>query len=112
MKEENIEEKVTIICLFCCSIFGLFLIYMFEPTSEYLKKNPEELSQECTGKIKISGKIEDSYVSKNGNYVAKLASNLFVVSEKPIFNEEITVYGRASFYKGNCWIFSDKYESN
>lgn len=104
------EEKKIILALFFCSLCGLLLIFFFQADKTYSEKNLEELLQNCDGKVKVSGEILDSSVSKNGNYVLKLAPKVSVVSGKAISGDRITVQGRASFYGGSCWVFAERAE--
>lgn len=104
------EDKALILLLSASSITGLFLIFFFQPDKTFSEKSFEELLQNCDGKVKVSGEILDSSVSKNGNYVLKLAPKVSVVSKKAVFGGKMTAYGRASFYNGACWIFAERAE--
>jgi len=96
------------------AIFGLFLVYFFSPTQQ-AKTTIQEVRRDCSGPVAIEGTIVKVSFSSDGNTIAELRQNAskIMVFLRDGFVEEgsnLSIFGKASKFSNQCWIFPDRVE--
>jgi hypothetical protein len=97
------------------ALLGLILIYLFSPGQQNTATSINQVRKSCSGPVAIEGVIESVSYSSNGNMIAELSQNgskILVFLEKGLFDEgqNLSVFGKASKFSNQCWIFPDRVE--
>jgi hypothetical protein len=100
---------------FILAIFGLLLIYGFSPSQSQVKKSISEIRRDCSGPVAIEGTVGNISYSSNGNVIVELLQNRskILLLLKDSFVEEgsnLSVFGKASKFSNQCWIFPERVE--
>jgi len=100
---------------FLLAIFGLLLIYGFSPNQEQTKKSISEIRRDCSGLVTVQGTIGNISYSSTGNLIAQLSQNkskisLFLKDSSIEEGSNVSVFGRASKFSNQCWIFPERVE--
>ncbi len=96
------------------SLTGLSVLY-FYPSSQYKYRTIEEVKEKCEGKVKVQGRIIKTFKSEQNNLIGLMSGNkdeevLLLLEEHHRPSEELTVKGKASKYREQCFLFPDKIE--
>jgi len=98
------------------AISSLFLIYFFSPSQSQVKKSIPEIRRDCSGQVAIEGTAGNISYSSNGNVIVELLQNKskILLLLKDSFIDEgqnLSVFGKASKFSNQCWIFPERVES-
>ena len=97
------------------AISSLFLIYFFSPNQSQVKNSIIEIRRDCSGPVAVQGTIGNISYSSNGNLIAQLSQNkskisLFLKDSSIEEGSNVSVFGRASKFSNQCWIFPERVE--
>jgi len=97
------------------AISSLFLIYFFSPNQSQIKNSIPEIRRDCSGPVALEGTAGKISYSSNGNLIVELLQNKskILVFLRDKFIEEgsnISVFGKASKFSNQCWIFPERVE--
>jgi len=100
---------------FILAVFGLLLIYLFSPSQSQAKSSIPEIRRDCSGSVAVQGTIGNISYSSNGNLIAQLSQNkskilLFLKDDSIEEGSNIYVFGKASKFSNQCWIFPERVE--
>jgi len=100
-------------CVFL-AVSGILLVWFFSPEQKYAPRSISEIRENCEGYAQTTGKIIRAFYSKKANYIGLLAENndtVLVKLDGSFFEgDRIKVFGSASEYSGECWLFPEKVE--
>jgi hypothetical protein len=97
------------------AVLGLILIYGFSPNQEQAKSTISDIRRDCSGSVAVQGTIGNISYSSNGNIIAQLSQNkskisLFLKDSSIEEGSNVSVFGRASKFSNQCWIFPERVE--
>jgi hypothetical protein len=99
---------------FLLALTGLFLIVFFYPNQVSVKKSLSTVQKYCYGTVQVEGTVNKISLSQTGNLIAELSQNkssVMVVLQKVIEEgSNVSIFGKASKFSNQCWIFPERVE--